>query len=349
MRLELDKLLEMLTSERMERTQHTSTEDANGGEQHGEQPEADKEEDMYSYCVETLLYPESATQAFTTVLRLLTLTFLELTFSFGFFDAGWMNVYRGTTNLLGGPVANSVFYPEASIAYAAAGNAVPTVQVLTSASGILLLTTVVHRDNTTSLRTMPPLVMLPYLLADGATSARRLWLVVACVLLHLEWCIRCLFLPVATLLGTALALASADSALDVVLNAVAVGFLYDLDSMAYATLLTPRKRRAYKARPSPLPARVNPMGELDAPFHWGFLCALIDATFSLYIYCVDAWGIEVEPPTQNEFWSFGSHLHCRGGVRRVGPRARVRAAHALMKPRHPPAASGSFLRHCPHP
>ena len=53
--------------------------------------------------------------------------------------------------------------------------------------------------------------------------------------LQLAWALRCFLLPVCAAMGTSFALGSADSAVDIVLNSVAVGFLFELDDVMYTS------------------------------------------------------------------------------------------------------------------
>ena len=207
--------------------------------------DGDKDEDLYSFCLEMLIFPDTTVLACTHSLRLLALTTVEIVLSFGFFDASWLMCWQGNTNLLGGPIAESTFYPSSSIAYEAEGNAVPLINVLTSLAGMICLCQVMHKDNVTSLKSMPPILMPIYWLLDGesfttqrtttqmktsaadtdattdpgasasqAHSHRAIgpWQVIACILLQVEFTIRCIYLPVTSSLGTALSLASANSA-----------------------------------------------------------------------------------------------------------------------------------------
>jgi len=299
----------------------------------------EKEENLYSFSLEMLLFPENALSACTHTFRLALLTFSELILSFGFFDAGWLGVYQGNTNLLGGPIAESVFYPTASIAYVAGGNAVPTINVICSVVGLLLLAQVMHTDTVVNLHSAPPLVLLCYLLVDSnparsecerskttpagagsappqkARDAPRVgpWQVFACILLQFAWIVRCLYMPVAIALGTALSLASANSAQDVVMNAVAVGFLFDLDAMAYEGLVPPKIKEDYQTRCiSALPTRAI-QATKDTNFLWSYLCGLTDMAFMTGLYVIQAWALAVDQPYQNEYWFFSAYLYVRGG------------------------------------
>lgn len=257
---------------------------------HKEQPPADplidKLEDLYSYCLEMLVYPDSAYAAALLTVKLIAMVSVQALLAFGFYDASVLAIFQGNTNLLGGPISESSFYPDNSIAYAPSGNAVPIINVLASIIGLLLICQAMHKDAMATLFYPPPLALLLHIRAEGVSA----WRFVSCVLLQFAWAIRTVFLPVAAALGTANLMASADSAVDVVLNSVAVAFVFDLDEMAYETLLNPSERRDYVRSPSRLPKQLVPsVSKATSNFHVGWTCYLIDVGFTVYVFCFAVW------------------------------------------------------------
>ena len=81
-----------------------------------------------------------------------------------------------------------------------------------------------HKEAMATLYYPPPLLLLLHLAASERVSA---WRVFACTLLQVVWAVRSIFLPVAAAIGTANLMASADTAVDVVLNSIAVAFVFD--------------------------------------------------------------------------------------------------------------------------
>ena len=73
-------------------------------------------------------------------------------------------------------------------------------------------------------------------------------------------------------------------------NSVAVAFVFDLDEMAYETLLSPSERHAYLESPSLLPAKLVPsVSKATSNFRVGWICYAIDVAFTVYVYCFAAW------------------------------------------------------------
>jgi len=71
---------------------------------------------------------------------------------------------------------------------------------------------------------------------------------VRCALLHFFWFCRAVLVPATILFGTAELLSNSDDAVDIVLNSVAAGFIFELDEMLYLQFLTMRRRENYEAR-----------------------------------------------------------------------------------------------------
>ena len=253
---------------------------------------------------------------------------------FGFYDAAWLSVYQGHTNLLGGPLSEASFYADNSIADEESGNALPTVNVIASIIGLLLLCQQMHSKMFETLRQPPPLILL-LKAVKSKSRAERAWHIFACCLLQAVWIVRNLYVPVAAGLGTANLMASSDSAVDVVLNAVAVGFVFDLDDMAYETLLSPRDKQAYLAAPSPFPRYLQPtMDKLQENFHLCFINMIIDSVHMVWLYTIEAWSLYDSTNLQLMF--FWSHNFSRAGLyalvsvhRTIGA---FRRLHALGKP-----------------
>ena len=95
------------------------------------------------------------------------------------------------------------------------------------------------------------------------------------------------------------------------MNAVAVGFIYDLDSMAYETLLSPLMKQRYQARPTRRMRVIDTDATGDSPYHWSLVCALIDLGFMINLYAIQGWQFEVGRPVRNEYWSCSTHIYAR--------------------------------------
>ena len=244
--------------------------------------EDEKPQNLYSYTFEMVVNSHiSFSESLPALAKLVFMSLLQTVLVYAFLNAGWLDVKQGNTNLLGGLISEASFYPGASIVMN--GNAVPTINLLASFLGMLLLCIVMQDENHDTMRQMPPLVLLLYLYKEGRVQGswyERAWQVFACLILQCAWAVRAIFVPVAAAVGTACELASVDSATDVVLNAVAVGFIFEVDEMLYVSMLTTAERRAYEEGPSRTPAhlRIGQRNERTV-FLCSWLCIFVDLLF----------------------------------------------------------------------
>ena len=72
----------------------------------------------------------------------------------------------------------------------------------------------------------------------------RLWRLIAALILEFCWAVRVFLVPAFGLIGTTYALQAAESAFDVVLNSVAIGFVFEADDSARP----PAKRLGHPAK-----------------------------------------------------------------------------------------------------
>ena len=282
-----------------------------------------KARNLYSYSVEMLLNPEACDSTAMLSLKLIGMVIAQILMAFGFFDAAWLALSFESTNLLGDRLSFASFYPHSHIAWN--NEAHPWINVLTSAIGMMLLCQAAHKENCDTLLTMPPLVVLLYQCLDGSAEkwslSRRLWQVVACVLLQCAWCVRALFVPIAAGLGTAMTLAASDAATEVVMNAVAVAFLFEMDEMAFETLVNPRQKKEYIKRPRQSICRLTPGNTLARQvvlFRAGWAIFVVDLFMMSQVYVVSAWNLQsgsvVELPYTNCYWAFAAHAWCRAAM-----------------------------------
>lgn len=152
---------------------------------------------------------------------------------------------------------------------------------------LLLLPLLMKADNQSTLLTTCPLEAL--LLPDARDAPHHprsplAWLgrTVLCVALQFAWGLRALCLPVLGGLGTAQAFAASGNAQDIVLNSVAIGFVYELDDILYTQLLGKAKREKHEAAMA-LPRVTSP---LSARFPQG---RRIVSNYAWVIWAVDAW------------------------------------------------------------
>ena len=279
---------------------------------------------LYSYCVEELLPdPDCAPSKWTRrtlkswcvmLLLLALLTFAQLVFAFGFFDAARLFGRLGNSGEYRDPVPVSFFYPLAHV------GEVPTINLLASLVSLVLLALIMKNDTRDTLLTTCPLepLFLPgsahadapcggdgvegSLPGAAASRARRsrsrcrramaaAGRCALCVGLQVAWCSRVLLLPVLGALGTAQAFTASTSAKDIVLDSVAIGFVFELDDFLYTAAIPTAAREKYENRP---PRRTSPLAaesaagasprqqRLIGKYCW--LTFVLDVTMPSYFY-----------------------------------------------------------------
>ena len=65
-------------------------------------PPIEKLEDLYSYSLEMLIYPDSAGAAAFLTAKVVAMAAVQVLLAFGFYDASILLIFQGNTNLLGG-------------------------------------------------------------------------------------------------------------------------------------------------------------------------------------------------------------------------------------------------------
>ena len=115
-----------------------------------------------------------------------------------------------------------------------------------------------------------------------------IWRVCSAAVMQALWAIRVLAVPAMGVLGTATALIESDSAFDVVLNAIAFGFILDIDDMLYLTVLPAHKRTHYSQRRTipPCSPLVVP-GSATIAWRWSWPLVAVDVAFPVYCFFVD--------------------------------------------------------------
>ena len=94
-------------------------------------------------------------------------------------------------------------------------------------------------------------------------------------------------MPMLAALGAAGNFAGCANCQDIVLNSVAIGFVFELDDFLYTTMLSRERRAEFEGAPprssSPLSARNRPHGP-NMVTNWCWVCYLIDVGFASYYY-----------------------------------------------------------------
>ena len=108
-------------------------------------------------------------------------------------------------------------------------------------------------------------------------------------MLELLRTLRAVLMPTLAALGAAGNFAGCTNCQDIVLNSVAIGFVFELDDFLYNTLLSRERRAAFQEAPlwpgSPLAGHNRPHGP-NLVTLWCWMCYLIDVIFAMYYYCL---------------------------------------------------------------
>ena len=202
---------------------------------------------LYSYTVEVALDSRSPIRLIACLCQLALLLSIQTLYSFGYYDASSLSMGIKTLPLFMDSLHISLFYSTSVVS----GTQLPLVNLLCSLCSLALLALLMKNDNEGTLLTTPPLQLL--LLGDGEhllneaernsrretssikgtggglkSIATRVFHVILCLLLHaLMWC-RALLMPMYAAFGAAGNFAGSSSAQDIVLNSVAIGFVFEV-------------------------------------------------------------------------------------------------------------------------
>ena len=112
-----------------------------------------------------------------------------------------------------------------------------------------------------------------------------------CTYLQMLWSFRSFILPVCASIGTAMVLVNDPTCRDIVLDSVAIGFVFELDEFIYEAIIPGSKKKSYEERPprqsSPLSDFNNKEGEVGARQLVGRYCWLlyaVDVTCTVWFY-----------------------------------------------------------------
>ena len=239
-------------------------------------------ENIYSYAVHAVLTQPPLGVLISCIFSC-SVTVLASIFAFTYFDASWLSHVQsdGGYNLFGGIGAvNYYLY--------ANEDGTPKVVFVARYIGCILLSTMARAEDVETLSTANPAAVI--LCQFGMLRGCCYWRVIPLIFLLFCWVLRALLVPLFIVLGVGHALAATGTALDIVLNAGAAGFILDLDSMGYTLLVPPRHRDEYESAPphpiSPLLAeRTATLVEVYTWLLW------VPAVIASFLVLQDAWQI----------------------------------------------------------
>ena len=227
-----------------------------------ESADLDDIKNFYSFCVLTMLRSESPLNILAMFVGLTIMMLVQVVYAYGFSDASQMlffvSMYPGFNDQLD----VSMLYPSSIVP----GTFTPLINLAASISSLFLLCLLMKNDTEGTLLTPCPLeaLLLPSL---EETEARKslpmrilagLGRTVLCLVLQLFWTVRAIFLPVYACLGTAGGFCASKQAQEIVLNSVAIAFVFELDEFSYVNLIGKPRRLQFEETPPPPTSPLSP-------------------------------------------------------------------------------------------
>jgi len=322
-----------------------------------------KPESSYSLCVTLCILSERPSDVACAVALQLVLCTLATLFSFGFYDAAYIESYLLEFPTFAPPISMGSVYTGRTISFCGGlddvyydfrldedGCAViPTINVLTSIGGLIFLAFQCRDDDMQTFLTPHPLA---YILSaspppqrprnDRARPPMTWWRGVALAAMQLAWLIRFLLVPVLVMSGSAIALGSSVDAVGTVLyttsdrttchrnatspasvprpipgdrrNAMAAGFIFDLDEVLYEQVAPARWRNAYQASSIHSTAFHEVSHFWKASITWSLYAVTLGFSLVFYVMfvgpVVDTW----QRPQSNWYFWLQMFMHARAGV-----------------------------------
>jgi len=222
------------------------------------------------------------------------LLFWQVVLAYGFCDAGTLLFTLVRLDAFQEEVHLSVYYPDSvSLPDSATNGAVPSINLLCSFASIGMLCFYMRDDNLETMMAGHPIDHLIWSSRGDWKNKSGLWRLAAAVPLQFCYSMRAILLPVLAGTGSAYAFAASSNAQDIVLNSVAIAFVFELDEMAYDWLLGPQQRSAFETAMSDelLLQSVHRRSGIAQAYSWLVVC--VDALCMVTVYLYAALGIDV--------------------------------------------------------
>ena len=166
---------------------------------------------------------------------------------------------------------------------------------------MMLVSGPVRDDTVQTLFTAQPINRLIFRKGGSKLSRRRWARDILCVVpLQLAWAMRVVYMPILAAVASAYALAIVESAVDIVLNSVAVGFIFEFDDLLYATLLSARARQQYENAPPEAGTCLAVPGSVVVAERYSWLLAVGDFGICVLAYLKYAFAFDF----QNGHWIY---------------------------------------------
>lgn len=272
----------------------------------GETADASDLNNIFSYSIEVAMDSDSPAVIFVCLLFLVLLLTIQVLYTFGYYDASTLKFGMAQMPLYMPEVHPSLFYSTSSIE----GSNLTRINLMTSLCSLSLLALLLKQDHEGTLLTTAPLQQLmlgdgDHLLPDAERvakeaeeverskgrsalerGARRVGRVLLLLFLQAILLTRALILPLYAAFGAAGNFAGATDAQEIVLNSVAIGFVFELDDQLYEWLLSKDRREEFESttpRPMSALSSRHPRGTALVS-NWCWVCFVVDAVVPTVFY-----------------------------------------------------------------
>ena len=224
-------------------------------EEEEERELAENFESLYAFGMHSSMEPSP--ELAVRLLLLTALTLVESMLCFSFLNASRLDVRLAEEPAFMNPVGYALFYPDTVLLEEDWPDSVappPVSDIWVSCIAAVMMAFYLKQHTARMAGLMQPVELLIWGEAGGVTgepwqwlrSPARIWhppLVVLTVLLRqLLWCIRIITVPVMAGAGSGYAYAVSDDASNIVLNACAIVFVFDIDELLYTNLISVNRR-----------------------------------------------------------------------------------------------------------
>ena len=281
---------------------------------------------MYSFCVDTVLHSPTRSHIAIAIGQVVVLSATQLLMVFAYYDAALLGYQQQGFPPFASPIPQAEFYrlsdngtiPDIGIqdntfskcfgeGNTRSCSAQPKINIIAACIAIsyLVIGPLLAEDcQTLECGTQPLDVLLvhdawqrkggeatPTSLASLFRVACRTLCICA---LQVCWMVRALLVPALGALGTAFNMSTASSAVDIVLNAVAIAYIYEVDDALYHSLIPTPKMNAYQARPVTRGEVQNIPGFHQLTSSYSDLLAIVNIVLSLHMYLQSVFPHEEE-------------------------------------------------------
>ncbi len=236
---------------------------------------------LYSYAVVMALESSSPTEVCCSVFYVTLLLFFQVIIAYGFWDGALIASALSTFPAYSDPLHYSMYYAFSVLP----GTYTPLLHAIASVSALVMLALTAKGDTEGTLLTPCPAASCSW--SPHTSGLRRLLRVLLCIFLQFVWSLRSLFVPVCAGIGTAGVFIQSTNLVDIVLNSMAISFVFELDEFLYHTLVPARQRQAFQRRP-----QHQPTSPLSRPNNRGGgqtvgACVLVDR-YCWLVFLLDA-------------------------------------------------------------